>query len=137
MHMSPDIAVDEAALAEADETLRALAEAYPDYAAVELEELAATLDRIKSGSEAVTPDALFIPAHNLKGQGAAFGYELITTLGEALCSLVRGRSALPPPDQSLVARLIAACRFVLSHRLTGDGGPAGTALLRDLRLRSS
>lgn len=85
MGMPAALLVDEAAMAEADEALRALAEAYPAYAEAELDELSAALDHPRPAD----PDALFLPAHNLKGQGAAFGYDLITTLGEALCGLVR------------------------------------------------
>lgn len=137
MVLSPGIDVNEAAMAEADEALRALAEAYPDYAAAELDEMAAALDRLKSGAETVAADALFLPAHNLKGQGSAFGYDLITTLGDALCGIVRGRTVLTQSDQSLVARLIGACRTVLAQRMTGDGGQAGTQLMRDLALQPS
>lgn len=128
--------LDEAAMAEADAALRALAEAYPDYAAAELDELCATLDKV-TGGEDVNPETLYLPAHNLKGQGSAFGYDLITTLGDALCGILRGRTALTQSDQSIVAGLIAACRTVLSQRLTGDGGKAGIQLMRDLMLQPS
>ncbi len=124
-------------MAEADEELRALADAYPAYARAELDDLASALERLRSGTEPVDPDALFLPAHNLKGQGAAFGYDLITTLAEALCAKVRDCASLTPTDQSIVARLIGACRLVLAQRLTGDGGPDGSRLLADLSLQSS
>jgi hypothetical protein len=123
------VQVDDRAMADADEALRALAEAYPAYALAELDSLSDALARLRTGGTPPADDELFLPAHNLKGQGAAFGYELITTLGDLLCRLVRSRMIETPAGQSTAANVIAACRMVLAQRLTGDGGLAGSKLM--------
>jgi hypothetical protein len=135
--LSGELIVGEAAMAEADETLRALVAAYPSYAQAELDELWGTLEQIAAGERPADPDALFLPAHNLKGQGTSFGYDLITTLGQALCEKMRGSTVLTSADQSMIARLIDACRMVLAQGLTGDGGPVGSRLLAELHLQPS
>lgn len=119
---------DAAAIAEAEETLRALAADYPGYAAAELDELSAGLGRLAEG-ERLDSDVLLLPAHNLKGQGASFGYDLITRLGEALCEGIRCCNDFAPNDISRLSGLVRACREVIARRLTGSGGAAGAALL--------
>jgi len=133
MGMADTAFVDDAALAEADHAMRALAAAYPAYAEAELEELASALDGVGRGT--CSREALFLPAHNLKGQGGAFGYDLITKFGEALCDLTRGAAPPTSTETALIAQLIGACRTVLQNRMTGDGGIAGRRLVAALALR--
>ena len=125
------LAVDEADYAEAEAALAALAEQYPDYAAADVAQMKAHLAEIDANpaDAAAACEALFAVAHNVKGQGASFGYELMTELGEALYERLRGKAALTAGEAASVRALVAACDAVIAERLSGDGGPRGKALL--------
>ena len=117
--------------AEAEAALAALAEQYPSYASSDVAEMNAHLAAIESHlkSAAAACESLFAVAHNVKGQGASFGYELMTDLGEALCGAVRDRATLAPEEIDAVRKILAACDTVLTERLTGAGGERGHQLL--------
>lgn len=128
--------IDEDAMAEADAALQALAAEYPAYAAVDVERMEASIAALTAahGADADLLAHIYGTAHNIKGQGSAFGYDLMTVLGEALCTLTRDRSALEAGPLAAATALIAACRTVLTERLTGDGGAFGAQLQADLGL---
>lgn len=126
--------IDAAAMAEAEAALLALAEEYPSYAIADVEQMEACFGALSAAGGA-HPDRvaeLYGVAHNIKGQGAAFGYELMTRFGEALCRLTRDRASLDPADLANVAALLQACRTVLTERLAGDGGAFGARLSANL-----
>ena len=122
--------IDEAAMAEADAALKALSDEYPSYAAADVAAMEAALADLAAGTSAASGliADIYATAHNIKGQGSAFGYELITELGEALCLLTRDRSTLEPGPLAAVSALVGACRTVLTERLTGDGGVRGAQI---------
>lgn len=128
--------IDEAAMAEADAALAALAAEYPAYASADVEQMEASVSALRAaaGLDAGLVADVYATAHNIKGQGSAFGYELMTELGEALCALTRDRNALESGPLATVSALIAACRTVLTERLTGDGGVFGAQLRANLGL---
>lgn len=122
-------AEDEPDYAEAEAVLAALAEQYPGYAAADVAEMQLHLAALEGG--AATPGAaaaLFAVAHNVKGQGAAFGYDLMTEFGEALCERLRDRDVLSAAEIGQIRALVEACDTVLAERLSGEGGPRGAAL---------
>lgn len=126
--MTPiDDDIDEAAMAEAEAALRALANEYPAYAAADVDQMAMALEALRAagGCDAGLVAELYGVAHNLKGQGSAFGYDLMTLLGEALCALTRDKTALDASAISAASALISACRTVLDQRLVGQGGAYG------------
>ncbi len=116
--------IDEAAIAEAEAALLALAHEYPGYAAADVDQMQVSLVALRAagGADARLVAELFGVAHNIKGQGTVFGYDLMTVLGEALCALTRDRERLCGGDLAHAEALVAACRTVLCERLTGDGG---------------
>lgn len=130
---------DEADQDDSDAILAALAAEYPVYAMADID---AMRDHIGALAGAVSAgqdqrlhiDAVFNVAHNVKGQGLSFGYDLMTVVGEALCEAVRDRAALTSADVQLVSAMVDACETVIAGRLTGDGGHQGSALLRQLGL---
>jgi hypothetical protein len=78
---------------------------------------------------------LYRLSHDLKGLGGSFDYELVTVVGESLCSLIKNDAL--PGDQSLQRRTlahIAALKAILQFDLKGDGGGDGEELLATLRM---
>ena len=138
--MTPiDDEIDEAAMAEADAALKALAEEYPSYAAVDVAQMeamhAALANRGGADSELIAE--LHGVAHNIKGQGAAFGYDLMTVLGGALCALTRDRPTLDSTALARIGVLVDACRAVIEQRLVGGGGAEGAEISAALGLARS
>jgi hypothetical protein len=78
---------------------------------------------------------LYRLSHDLKGLGGSFNYELVTIVGESLCSLIKNDAL--PGDPSLQRRImahIAALKAILQFDLKGDGGNDGEELLATLRV---
>src|SRR5262245_24653758 len=76
---------------------------------------------------------LYRMSHDLKGLGGTFDYRLITTIGEALCSLINNADL--PDDRFLQRRIIAhvaALKAIHQFDLKGDGGSEGERLLATL-----
>ncbi len=131
---------DAAAIAAAEAALAALAAEYPTYAAADLAALHAAFDRLWARFEGAPGPAdcaqeaagVFAVAHDIKGQGASFGYDLMTEVAGSLCELLRGRAALDLAEVEAAGAHIAALEDVLARGLTGDGGEDGRALLAAL-----
>ncbi len=71
---------------------------------------------------------LFRVAHDMKGQGATFDYELVTQIGNHLCRYVEKKSFFGPAEMDAVSQHIQALAFVIDAHLTGDGGVEGQKL---------
>jgi len=71
-------------------------------------------------------------AHDLKGQGTTFGYNLVTEIADLLCTLTRPQNN--PKRESLpqMQACAQALYDVLAGRIEGDGGAIGTRLRQEL-----
>lgn len=77
-------------------------------------------------------EAIFAIAHNFKGTGRLFGYDLLTRIGESLCDYLRDRSRRPNARLDVVRVHVSALDFVVENRIQGHGGEAGVRLLAKL-----
>jgi Hpt domain len=71
-------------------------------------------------------------AHDLKGQGSTFGYNLVTEIAGHLCQLTRPQNN---PVRESIPHMQACAQAlyeVLAGRIEGDGGVIGTRLRLDL-----
>ncbi len=73
--------------------------------------------------------ALYDDSHAIRGSAATFGYPLATRVADALCKFIDGRPRLTDAELAVIEVHIQAIRTVFAHRLTGDGGTPGRALL--------
>ncbi|KZD09824.1 response regulator [Oceanibaculum pacificum] len=76
-------------------------------------------------------------AHELRGQGATFGYPLITTFGRSLheyTTLERDVTDVSPELLELIKAHIDGIRAVMAEKVKGDGGAIGKELVRMLNL---
>ena len=71
---------------------------------------------------------VFKIAHDMKGQGATFGYDLITDIGNHLCRYIEKQSIFDDAQMIAVKCHIDAMEEILNNRLTGDGGARGAEL---------
>lgn len=127
-----------AVLARAQAAVEDLAKGYTTWAR-------ADVDRARTSLQAAAADAaqrarhvedLFRVAHDLKGQGASFGYPLMTKLADSLCRLTRDRT-LSYQDRhlDLVKSHLDAMQLVLAKEIKGEGGQVGAELTAKLKSR--
>lgn len=96
--------------------------------------LASAVDDPKGRARHV--EALFRVGHDLKGQGASFGFPLVTTIGQSLCVLTRDRARDYWDEHLDLARShIDAIDLVLTKDIKGDGGKVGAELVARLEQR--
>ena len=72
-------------------------------------------------------------AHNLKGQGASFGYPLITAVAESLLGFLGGLSEADARLMKIALAHVGAMRTVLDKDIRGEGGAAGSTLVARLQ----
>lgn len=77
-------------------------------------------------------------AHDLKGQGASFGFELVSHIAHALCRHLTAKDMETAADAAARDKqALAQCealRVILSKDIRGMGGEHGAALLKILAL---
>ena len=93
----------------------------------ELDAMAAQL-RAAPGAWADLGPALHHLAHNVKGQGTAFGYPLMTRIGDSLMRLIKSTGDSAAPDLQVLGAHVSALQTVLRHDIRGAGGASGEAL---------
>jgi hypothetical protein len=74
-------------------------------------------------------------AHELKGLGGTFGYDLVTIVADSMCRTINDQNVIA--DEGLQRRLAAsapALSAVVQFDLKGDGGAQGRELLSTLQL---
>ncbi|VAV87534.1 hypothetical protein MNBD_ALPHA06-17 [hydrothermal vent metagenome] len=134
-----DIPDDIAAMADsAAAALAEMGEEYAKDASKDADQLLVFAERAKAAvdNEAVlvAMDDIFSIAHNFKGQGSTFGYELVTLLGDALCKISRPVNNPTLASVPQAVKISAAIHTILHQRITGDGGEAGAKLCAELDL---
>lgn len=127
-----------AALSRANAVVADIAKDYPAWALADVAKgraaLAAAADDAARRGQHI--ETLFRVAHDLKGQGASFGYALITKLGHSLCTLTRDRArAYEARHFELAKSHLDAIELVLTKGITGEGGKVGRELVAKLESR--
>lgn len=75
---------------------------------------------------------IFEIAHNLKGQGASFGYDLITEVAHLLCARTRDVGHVDNEALASIAFHVRALRIIVDGKIAGKGGEKGSSLLSKL-----
>ncbi|MDP6805494.1 MAG: Hpt domain-containing protein [Rhodospirillales bacterium] len=127
-------AVDPAALERAEEAIANLAGDYLDWVQEDIKKLEEALNALKAsdGGDKDLLGAIFQVAHEIKGQGGSFDYDLMTQIGNQLCHFVENLAEAGAPETEVISLHVDALKLVFAKRMRGDGGQAGQALLRGL-----
>ncbi|MFQ5533211.1 MAG: hypothetical protein ACE5EM_00105 [Sphingomonadales bacterium] len=72
-------------------------------------------------------------AHDMKGQGGTFGYDLISTFSESLCDVTSRTAGTSDSHVEIVKAHIDAMNAVIKERVKGDGGEVGQAIAKSLQ----
>ena len=72
-------------------------------------------------------------SHEIKGQGRTFGFDLLTSIGHSLCSLISNADPEAPAFRHAVDAHVKAFRLTRRRNICGDGGGVGRSLMEQLR----
>lgn len=96
-----------------------------------INELAQSLADDRSKAEEVSRQVYLI-GHEVAGQGATYGYDLVTQIGNSLCRYI-DRLGWPGETSDEVLRAHAdAIRAVVGNKVNGTGGAVGESLVAGL-----
>lgn len=127
-----------AVLARAEAAVADLAKGYAAWALADVAKARAALASAAEdpAGRAQQVEALFRIAHDLKGQGASFGFPLITQIGQSLCVLTRDRARdYQAGHLELAKSHLDAIELVLTKGIKGEGGKVGAELVAKLERR--
>ncbi len=126
--------LDNAALARADAVVAEMTESYSEWAKQDLARMQAAIDTIRN-NPAEQGDALgrlHTISLDMKGQGATFGYRLITEIGDSLNKFVMDLQEASEFDLKVIVSHMESMNVVMADEIRDDGGPVGRDLLREL-----
>lgn len=125
-------------LARAQAAVEDLAKGYTSWAKADVERARKALEAALGDEpqRAQHVEELFRVAHDLKGQGASFGYPLMTRLADSLCKLTRDRKrSYETRHLDLAKSHLDAMQLVLTKEIKGEGGQIGADLAAKLKSR--
>lgn len=125
-------AVDASTLDRAEAVIADLADDYLEWVQEDLVRIEAAYEALKASPDKGTLDAVFQIAHDMKGQGGSFGFDLMTAVGNQLCRLSERIDKIGPREVEMVRVHIDAMKVIITNKMKGDGGNAGGALLDGL-----
>lgn len=117
-----------------DRTIARVIRNYAEIAAPRLTEMRQCWERIKSG--AAHPDDVKLfgqRAHDFKGEGASFGFPLVTEICRSLCLLIEMGATTVTKAHPPIEAHIGAIEAVLKNGIEGDGGEIGQVIIADLK----
>ncbi len=128
-------AVDLATLERAENVIAEMADTYLEWVEDDLKRLDVAYKALAgaSGDGTKESEAVFQIAHDIKGQGGSFGYDLMTLIANELCRLIERQDEFGEPEVQAVKVHIDAMKLVIQNRMKGDGGANGQALVDGIR----
>lgn len=88
-----------------------------------------------TGNRAARIQDLYSIVQTVKGQGASFGYPLISSVGAQLARFIEDcGDALTDAQMEGVKVHVETLRLIMQQKMEGDGGPIGQKLLAGLGL---
>ena len=89
--------------------------------------------QIKSAGRVELVREIFNVAHNIKGQGSSFGYDLLTEVADLLCRRTRDVSHITEQSLESIGFHVRALRVIVDGKISGRGGDKGVALIAKLQ----
>lgn len=128
-------AVDLATLERAERVIEQMADSYLEWVQEDLVRMDAAYKVLAaaSGDRKAEADQVFQIAHDIKGQGGSFGYDLMTLIANELCRLIERQESFGSAEVQAVKVHVDAMKLVIQNRMKGDGGANGQALVAGIR----
>ena len=129
-------AIDPAAIARAEAALKSLSSNFTQWLADEITKLDAAREQVRQ--QGVTPESmenLYLRAHDLKGLGTTYGFQLITRIAGSLCRLIDDKEKRAVTPLELVDAHIDAIKAAIRDDIKSDEHPVGRVLVVELERR--
>lgn len=126
-----------AALAQANAAVAEMAEQYVGWVTADLARLEAAVASIDPNNPAAGLKATHAVAHDIKGQGSTFNYQMITEIGALLCQYLKACGASGQYDPAVIDAHLRALRAILANKVQGDAGPLGQQILANLKSQAA
>lgn len=125
--------IDAAAVARAEEALKALSSQFEQWLQDEMVKLDSAEAAIRNqGFDEQTSEALYLRAHDLKGLGTTYQYPLVTRIAASLCRLLDDRTRRMNVPWPLVEAHTNAIRAVVRDKIQAEDHPVGVELASTL-----
>jgi len=114
-------------VARAEKALAGLSNEFEDWMRKECDRLAAAHRLIvETGLNATTQDELFRAAHDIKGDGATFGYPMAAAAADSLCRIMEHAPDFAKVPQDLIEHHVNAIQAIVrEHKKLGVASVAG------------
>lgn len=123
---------EEKAMAVLDE----LAQQYPQWVQNDIQKLYDIYQHIQhtpvSDRTNIIWEQFYPIAHDIKGQGATFGFPLMTDLGTHVCQVIKTSSEFTDECLTIIKRDMDDMSLVLEQKLSGTGGTIGQQIRKRL-----
>jgi HPt (histidine-containing phosphotransfer) domain-containing protein len=128
-------AVDLATLERAESVIAGMTDSYLEWVEEDLKRMDAAFAALETatGDRKAEVEEVFQVAHDIKGQGGSFGYDLMTVIGNELCRLIERQKDFGDAEIQAIKVHVDALRLVINSRMKGDGGANGQALVAGIR----
>ncbi|THD68556.1 Hpt domain-containing protein [Phenylobacterium sp.] len=128
--------IDPAAIAKAEAALKSLASNFSQWLNDEIVKLDAARQQVKvAGVTPETMENLYLRAHDLKGLGTTYGYQLITRIAGSLCRMIDDKEKRSTVPLELVDAHIDAIKAAVRDDIKSDEHPVGRVLVEELERR--
>jgi hypothetical protein len=129
-------AVTPEALERAESVIADLGDDYLKWVEADLEKLQTAMANLKAaqGNNSGEVAEIFQIAHDIKGQGGSFDYQLMTEIGDHLCRFLEKVDTANPAEIGVIEVHVDALRLVIAEKMKGDGGKAGDSLYKGLEM---
>jgi hypothetical protein len=132
--VKPGTKVDFDPVARAEAALAELSDDFSDWMDQECSRLDAARNAVKaSGMNQGTRDALFLAAHDIKGQATTFGFPLVTPVADSLCRLIEHTPDMARLPMGLIDQHVDAVRAITHRNTRGDSDKKAAELAGKLR----
>ena len=129
-------AIDPAAIARAEAALKSLSSNFTQWLADEITKLEGARQQVKvDGITPASMENLYLRAHDLKGLGTTYGYQLITRIAGSLCRMIDDKDKRTTTPLELVDAHIDAIKAAVRDDIKSDEHPVGSILVLELERR--
>ncbi|MDF1747608.1 MAG: Hpt domain-containing protein [Alphaproteobacteria bacterium] len=122
----------EKAFLAADAIVKQMTSEYIDKLAEDIQQMNVLAAKYRKDNSEETLDRLFRLIHNMRGQGATFGFPLITEIGRHFCRYVRERPKRKAVKPALVDQHLKAMHVVYNQSIKGSGDEISQAVVNAL-----
>ncbi|NQW01556.1 MAG: Hpt domain-containing protein [Rhodospirillales bacterium] len=128
-------AVDESVIQRAEEAIAGMTDDYLEWVYQDISRIELACKELKGSQEdrGEKLRAVFHVAHDIKGQGGSFGFDLMTTIGNQMCRLIDKADVDDPHLIEVIDVHVDAMKLIIAARLKGDGGRDGELMLAGLQ----